>query len=221
MPRLHLLLWALLPACGGTISGGSDGGDASHDACVKCGRVDSGLWGDGSIGFADAGVDVIVPPPCPADPPIPPQLAGCGTTSPECDYTIQADSGQDISVTCKCVPQGEDMLAYQCAEPYSLCMSTSGAIDPALKACQSDGDCQMERQQTDCCDSQLWVGVNQSSYFQLQMCEVSWATQFQPPCNCAATGKTEDGNSTSLYGQGSSVHCVPTANGNQCMTSTP
>ncbi len=140
----------------------------------------------------------------------------CMPGSAACDYTIKTDGGPDIPVTCTCVAAGEDAFAYQCSEPYSVCMNGTGTLDAAFKACTQDTDCTMERHITACDQSTLWVGVSKSSLLQVAACEVSWSAQYTP-CGGTPTAKTEDGIVTGMYAPASSVHCT-----NQlCMTTTP
>ncbi len=93
---------------------------------------------------------------------------------------------------------------------YLACMSATGQLDDTLKTCQSDSDCIIEQEQSDCCGSMLYVGVATASAAQFGACEAAWAAHF-PGCGCAAgPSKTEDGKSTALGtdGGGPEVHCI-------------
>jgi hypothetical protein len=77
------------------------------------------------------------------------------------------------------------------------CFTASGELDDSLKACQSDGDCTIEEEQTDCCGTTLYVGVAQGSTAAFAACESAWAAHF-PGCGCASGAMhTEDGESVS------------------------
>jgi hypothetical protein len=45
---------------------------------------------------------------------------------------------------------------------YLECMSATGQLDGTLKTCQSDTDCVIKQEQTDCCGTILYVGVDQA-----------------------------------------------------------
>jgi hypothetical protein len=107
---------------------------------------------------------------------------------------------------------------------YLACMSASGQLYESLKACQSDTDCAIEQEQTDCCGTILYVGVNMASAGLFDSCEAAWVAHF-PGCGCASnkTG-TEDGKTSTLSGDAGApqVHCIDfTTSGGVCMTYTP
>ncbi len=103
-------------------------------------------------------------------------------------------------------------------------MSATGQLDDSLKTCQSDTDCIIAQEQTDCCGSILYVGVDTASAGRFGACEAAWAAHF-PGCGCpAGPTKTEDGKSTALGadGGGPEVHCIDfTMSGGICLTYTP
>ncbi|MGD0529461.1 MAG: hypothetical protein ABSE49_30265 [Polyangiaceae bacterium] len=107
---------------------------------------------------------------------------------------------------------------------YLACMNASGQLDGSLKACQSDSDCVIEQEQTDCCGTILFVGVSSASAGMFEACEAAWAAHF-PGCGCASNKTTtEDGKVTDLGmdGGGPEVHCTDfTMSGGVCMTYTP
>jgi hypothetical protein len=107
---------------------------------------------------------------------------------------------------------------------YLACMSATGQLDDTLKTCQSDTDCVIEQEQTDCCGTILYVGVNTASAAEFDACEAAWVSHF-PGCGCASNQtKTEDGKATSLGvdGGGPEVHCTDfTMSNGVCMTYTP
>ena len=107
---------------------------------------------------------------------------------------------------------------------YLACMSATGQLDDSLKTCQSDTDCVIKQEQTDCCGTILYVGVDKASAAQFDTCEAAWVAHF-PGCGCASNQtKTEDGKSTALGmdSGGPEVHCIDfTMSGGICMTYTP
>jgi hypothetical protein len=107
---------------------------------------------------------------------------------------------------------------------YLACLNAAGQLDDSLKTCQSDGDCVIEQEQTDCCGTILFVGVNSASASEFDACEAAWVSHF-PGCGCAS-GKTstEDGKTTQPGVDGGSpqVHCTDfTMSGGICLTYTP
>jgi hypothetical protein len=107
---------------------------------------------------------------------------------------------------------------------YLACLSAAGQLDGSLKTCQSDSDCAVEQEQTDCCGTILYVGVNTASVAKFGACETAWVAHF-PGCGCASNQtKTEDGKS-STFGMDSGgplVHCTDfTMSGGTCLTYTP
>jgi hypothetical protein len=107
---------------------------------------------------------------------------------------------------------------------YLACMSASGQLDVSLKTCQSNADCVIQQEQTDCCGTILYVGVSSGSVAEFDACEAAWVAHF-PGCGCASNKTTtEDGKTTSLgaVGGGPEVHCTDfTMGGGVCMTYTP
>jgi hypothetical protein len=107
---------------------------------------------------------------------------------------------------------------------YLACMSASGQVDGSLKTCTSDSDCAIEREQTDCCGTILYVGVASTSVAMFGACEAAWVAHF-PGCGCASNKTmTEDGKTTLLGvdGGGPEVHCTDfTMSRGVCMTYTP
>ena len=107
---------------------------------------------------------------------------------------------------------------------YLACMSATGQLDASLKSCQSDSDCVMKQEMTDCCGTMLYVGVNEASAAAFDTCEAAWLAHF-PACGCdSGVTKTEDGKSTTPGGDAgaAAVHCTDfTMNGGVCMTYTP
>jgi hypothetical protein len=103
-------------------------------------------------------------------------------------------------------------------------MSASGQLDGSLKTCQSDTDCVIRQEQTDCCGTILYVGVSSASAGMFDACEAAWVAHF-PGCGCDSNKTTtEDGKTTSLGvdGGGPDVHCTDfTMSSGVCMTYTP
>ena len=107
---------------------------------------------------------------------------------------------------------------------YLACMSATGQLDDTLKTCQADADCVIKQEQTDCCGTILYVGVNTASAAEFDACEAAWVSHF-PGCGCASNQtKTEDGK-TAVLGMDAGapkVHCTDfTMSGGVCMTYTP
>lgn len=107
---------------------------------------------------------------------------------------------------------------------YLACMDASGQLSYSLKGCQSDADCAIRQEETDCCGTILFVGIAQASVAEFQACEAAWEAHF-PGCGCASgQTKTEDGHAT-FPGQDAgapAVHCTDfTMNGGVCLTYTP
>ncbi len=107
---------------------------------------------------------------------------------------------------------------------YLACFSDTGQLSDSLKPCQGDSDCTIQQEQTDCCGTLLYVGVDTASASLFQMCESAWVAHF-PGCGCASNKMTtEDGKSTNsgVDGGAPQVHCADfTMNGGICLTYTP
>jgi hypothetical protein len=107
---------------------------------------------------------------------------------------------------------------------YLACMSTSGQLNESLKACQSDGDCAIEQEQTDCCGTILYVGVSTNAVSAFTACEAVWVAHF-PGCGCASNKtSTEDGKTSTIGSDAGApaVHCIDfTMSGGICQTYTP
>jgi hypothetical protein len=137
-----------------------------------------------------------------------------GDTSPSGDDASSSDGAPSDS------PGTSDSPAYD------ACMSDAGLLDYSLKACQSDGDCHIEQEQTDCCGTILYVGVSTASVSAFTACENAWVMHF-PACGCdSGQTKTEDGKTTNPGAGGDAgapqVHCTDfTSNGGVCLTYTP
>jgi hypothetical protein len=132
------------------------------------------------------------------------------------DARGDASPGDDISDSA--VPDGSGDAGYL------ACMSASGQLDGSLKTCQSDTDCVIEQEQTDCCGTILYVGVRSASAGMFDACEAAWVAHF-PGCGCDSNKTTtEDGKTTSpdVDGGGPEVHCTDfTMSSGVCMTYTP
>jgi hypothetical protein len=151
-------------------------------------------------------------------------LAACGgsaiessTTDGGGDDARAADAGGDDATPA-------DAASDSASPDYLACMSASGQLDDSLKACQSDTDCVIEREQTDCCGTILYVGVATASTAMFDTCEASWVAHF-PGCGCSSGDTmTEDGKTTHPGADGGApqVHCADfTSNGGICLTYTP
>lgn len=140
-------------------------------------------------------------------------LAACGGTIGSDDGGNPGDAAGDAS---------SDVDADDA--PYLACMDSNGQLDFTLKACQSDSECVIKEEQTDCCGTILYVGVDTASASAFDACEAAWVSHF-PGCGCASgTKKTEDGKSTNPGDDAAApaVHCTDfTSNGGVCMTYTP
>jgi hypothetical protein len=107
---------------------------------------------------------------------------------------------------------------------YLACMDASGQLNSSIKTCQSDADCVIKQEQTDCCGTILYVGVRAASAAAFDACEAAWLAHF-PACECDSNQtKTEDGKTAMVGGDAGApqVHCTDlTMSGGVCMTSTP
>ena len=151
-------------------------------------------------------------------------LAACGgstgglSTGSDAGTDAQGDTspGDDISDSAIADAPGD--------AGYLACMSASGQLDGSLKTCQSDTDCVIEKEQTDCCGTILYVGVSAASAGMFDACETAWVGHF-PGCGCDSNKTTtEDGKTTMLGvdGGGPAVRCTDfTMSGGVCMTYTP
>jgi len=148
-------------------------------------------------------------------------LAACGGGT-----ASESDSGTDARADASPGDDVSDSAVQDTSAEagYLACMSASGQLDGSLKTCQSDGDCVIEREQTDCCGTILYVGVASTSAGTFDACEAAWVAHF-PGCGCASNKTTtEDGKTTLLGadGGGPEVHCTDfTMSGGVCMTYTP
>jgi hypothetical protein len=103
---------------------------------------------------------------------------------------------------------------------YLACMDAQGHISTDMKTCQTDNDCVIKQEMTDCCGTILFVGLSTSRAAAFTACETAWEAHF-PGCGCASgRTSTEDGK---LSGPGQDagapqVHC---ASGGTCLTYTP
>jgi len=151
-------------------------------------------------------------------------LAACGgssidtsTTDGGGDDARAADGGDDDSATADAGGDSGDT-------GYLACMNASGQLDDSLKTCQSDTDCVIEREQTDCCGTILYAGVDTASVMEFGTCETSWVAHF-PGCGCSSgQTKTEDGMITrpGMDAGAPQVHCTDfTSSGGICLTFTP
>ena len=76
---------------------------------------------------------------------------------------------------------------------YLACMDSSGHVDPSLKQCVAASDCVIGQEQTDCCGTILYVGLNASSAPAFDACQAAWLAHF-PACGCFSENtSTEDG----------------------------
>src|SRR5208282_1449656 len=93
---------------------------------------------------------------------------------------------------------------------YLACFDGMGQLSASLKTCHSDTDCVIDEEQTDCCGTLLYVGVDTASVSSFAVCEAAWVAHF-PGCGCASdVTRTEDGKSTTaaIDGGGPRVHCT-------------
>lgn len=121
-------------------------------------------------------------------------------------------------------PQADAAPDTLLTPPYGACFDDNGDLNYDLKGCQSDDDCVIKEEQTDCCGTIEYVGVNTSSASEFDQCEAAWVDHF-PGCGCASgQKKTEDGKTT-YPGQDAGapqVHCTDfTMSGGVCLTYTP
>jgi hypothetical protein len=154
-------------------------------------------------------------------------LAACGGTTVQ--TAAGTDGGTDAHVDAG--QPGDDAGRSDAAvdspldaPEYLACMDASGHVDPSLKACNSDLDCIIKREQTDCCGTVLYVGLASASASQFDSCEASWLAHF-PACGCdSAQTNTEDGKMTYPWMDAGApqVRCTDfTSAGGLCLTYTP
>ena len=149
-------------------------------------------------------------------------IAACGGATSSAVDAGHADAPTDA------YPTGDGPFvipdAPSDAPVYLDCLSATGKLGDALKVCQTDSDCVIEQEQTDCCGTILYVGVAKGSVAQFTSCESSWLAHF-PPCGCASNStSTEDGKMTSrgMDAPAAQVHCTDfTMSGGICLTFTP
>jgi len=156
-------------------------------------------------------------------------LAACGGT------TAQPSSGTDAGADVRGdVSPGDDLSDSATPEAapadapvdaaYLACMSASGQIDASLATCQSDGDCAMAQEQTNCCGTILYVGIRAASASAFAVCESAWVAHF-PACGCdSGVSTTQDGKTVGSSADASAplVHCADfTMNGGTCLTYQP
>ena len=107
---------------------------------------------------------------------------------------------------------------------YLACMDDAGQLSPSLKACQSDADCIVVDEQTDCCGTMLYAGIAKASASAFAACEAAWVAHF-PGCGCASNKTSTEDGKTSTFGSdagAAQVHCIDfTMSGGVCMSSTP
>jgi hypothetical protein len=145
-------------------------------------------------------------------------LAACGGTAVE---ATTDGGGDDASAS----DAGAGDAAPDSADAgYLACFSASGQLDDSFKQCQTDSECVIEQEQTDCCGTILYVGVTTSSVASFDSCEAAWVAHF-PGCGCASgQTMTEDGQTThpGTDAAAPAVHCADfTENGGICLTYTP
>ena len=155
-------------------------------------------------------------------------LAACGGT------TAQPSSGTDAGADVRGdASSGDDLSDSAVAETsadapadaaYLACMSASGQLDGSLVTCQSDGDCVIEQEQTNCCGTILYVGIRAASASAFAVCESAWVAHF-PGCGCdSGLSTTQDGKTVGSGADASAprVHCADfTMTGGTCLTYLP
>jgi hypothetical protein len=153
-------------------------------------------------------------------------VAACGgsTLSPPAggvDAGIDARGGVDAGPPE--VDAGAADAPFDAPPPYLACMNDTGVVAASLKACQSDAQCEIVKEQTDCCGTILYVGINGASAAAYGACQASWLAHF-PACGCAsAQTNTEDGVMSYPWSDAAApqVRCKVTSLGSLCMTYTP
>jgi hypothetical protein len=154
-------------------------------------------------------------------------IAACGGST----VTSPVDAGEHDAAPDGVPPAadaapGQDAVADDApAEAgYLACFNAAGQLDGSLKICQADADCVIEKEQTDCCGSILYVGVAEASVSAFEACEVGWVAHF-PGCGCESNKtSTEDGKTSTLASDAGApqVHCTDfTMSSGICLTYTP
>jgi hypothetical protein len=156
-------------------------------------------------------------------------LAACGGSTAAqntpTDPVVHDGQAADVQPTADAQP-GSDAVAVDAPGEagYLACFSDTGQLSDSLKPCQADSDCVVKQEQTDCCGTILYVGVNTASATKFDACEAAWVTHF-PGCGCASNKMTtEDGNPTTpgVDGGAPQVRCADfTMGGGICLTYTP
>ena len=150
-------------------------------------------------------------------------VAACGGSTAA--QNTQTDAGLHDGQTADALPGSDAVTSDAPGEAgYLACFSDTGQLSASLKPCQSDSDCVMRQEQTDCCGTILYVGVDTASATQFDACEAAWVAHF-PGCGCASNKMTtEDGNTTNpgVDGGAPQVHCADfTTSGGIRLTYTP
>lgn len=134
-------------------------------------------------------------------------LLGCGakTEAPLVDASTDApatDAAKDVMVP--------DSAPIACVDP-------SGAMPTSLKTCNSTADCAMRTRQSDCCGSEMVVGVRADIADAFATCEADRRKEL-PLCDCLAQPtRAEDGREVS--GFTTKVRCTDfTSSGGICKT---
>jgi hypothetical protein len=155
-------------------------------------------------------------------------LAACGGGASSTNVADAAAGDESSGDTCGAQDDG--------GYGYLACFSPNGQTLASLKVCLSDSDCTMDDHVTDCCGSQLVVGVSLKQNFAFRTCEDAWVQHFPASCSCTSnTLKTEDGkfvrppqDPDSGVFVLSQVHCVNAINGGcgssvlrECMSYLP
>lgn len=136
-------------------------------------------------------------------------LLGCGakteTTDPPADAssdTFASDTASDVKV-----PDTAPIA----------CVDSMGAMPISLKTCSSNADCAMRTRQSDCCGSEMVVGVRADIADAFATCEAE-RRKGLPLCDCLAKPTSaEDGRETSGFTV--KVRCTDfTSSGGICKT---
>jgi hypothetical protein len=136
-------------------------------------------------------------------------ILGCGAKTTE---TPSSDAGTDSSVS----DSGKDVGTPPDSAPIA-CVDSSGAMPISLKTCTSSADCAIRTRQSDCCGSEMVIGVRADVAEPFATCEAE-RRKGLPLCDCLSQPtRAEDGREISGFTV--KVHCTDfTGSGGICKT---
>lgn len=94
------------------------------------------------------------------------------------------------------------------------------AVTADFERCQTDADCVVKHHQTDCCGTEVAVGVAASVATAYENCEHAWDAHF-PGCGCSSRPLTTEDGKTVTDPARIAVRCISASGGGVCKTSMP